>query len=299
MSVITLGRETLRPVPWRAVGVLVILALLLAVAAAVYVGRPATRSGSVRSGGQRPRRVLEGRRHLHGRPGDRRATGDRHGRRRRRAPGVLPRRNPACVRPDDGDRLGGRRRRCRRTQPGRHPDDAAGRRAFQCAWSPDGRSIAVSANDNGETGSLSIVDTVDRTIRKIERRHRLRGGPMAPAGRTPADGHRASVRSACSSCSSRRVDNRVEVLPTPVDVRSGVVPAGRLVARRSPVRLHRIGRPGPCPRLRRRARPRDPAEPGAGHGRIPTVLERRSTHPVHGAVDRRPQLAVRRAQRRE
>ena len=38
MSVITFGRVTLRPVPWRTVGLLVVLALLLAVAAAVYVG---------------------------------------------------------------------------------------------------------------------------------------------------------------------------------------------------------------------------------------------------------------------
>ncbi len=38
MSVITLGRVTRGPVPWRTVGLLVALALLLAVAAAVYVG---------------------------------------------------------------------------------------------------------------------------------------------------------------------------------------------------------------------------------------------------------------------
>ena len=38
MSVITFGRVNLRPVPWRAVGLLAVLGLLLAVAAALYVG---------------------------------------------------------------------------------------------------------------------------------------------------------------------------------------------------------------------------------------------------------------------
>jgi Tol biopolymer transport system component len=37
-SVVTLGRQTLRPVPWRTVGLLAILALLLAAALALYVG---------------------------------------------------------------------------------------------------------------------------------------------------------------------------------------------------------------------------------------------------------------------
>ena len=38
MSVITFGRVNLRPVPWRTVGLLAVLGLLLAVAAALYVG---------------------------------------------------------------------------------------------------------------------------------------------------------------------------------------------------------------------------------------------------------------------
>src|SRR5687768_12432534 len=38
MSVITLARQTLKPIPWRTVGLIAILALLLAAAAAFYVG---------------------------------------------------------------------------------------------------------------------------------------------------------------------------------------------------------------------------------------------------------------------
>ena len=143
MSVITFGRVNLRPVPWRTVGLLAVLGLLLAVAAAVYVGsQPATPSAAVRRGGQRPRRVLEGRRHLHGRSDHGRATRDRHRRHRRRGPGVLARRNPARVRPDGGQRPGDRRGRCRRAQPGRDPDDAAGRgvsSGLVAGWSMDRR----------------------------------------------------------------------------------------------------------------------------------------------------------------
>jgi Tol biopolymer transport system component len=35
-------------------------------------------------------------------------------------------------------------------------------------WSPDGRSIAVTTDDNGDTGSVFIVDTAGPTIRKID-----------------------------------------------------------------------------------------------------------------------------------
>jgi Tol biopolymer transport system component len=38
MSVMTLGRQTLKPLPWRTIGLLALLALLLAAAAVVYVG---------------------------------------------------------------------------------------------------------------------------------------------------------------------------------------------------------------------------------------------------------------------
>ena len=38
MSVITLGRRTLSPIPWRTIGLIAVLALLIAAAAAVYVG---------------------------------------------------------------------------------------------------------------------------------------------------------------------------------------------------------------------------------------------------------------------
>jgi Tol biopolymer transport system component len=38
MSVITLGRQTLKPVPWRTIGLLAALALLIAAAVAVYIG---------------------------------------------------------------------------------------------------------------------------------------------------------------------------------------------------------------------------------------------------------------------
>ncbi len=38
VSVTTVGRQTLRPVPWRTIGILVLLAVLLAAALAIYVG---------------------------------------------------------------------------------------------------------------------------------------------------------------------------------------------------------------------------------------------------------------------
>lgn len=38
MSVVTLARQSLKPVPWRTIGLLALLALLLAAAAAVYIG---------------------------------------------------------------------------------------------------------------------------------------------------------------------------------------------------------------------------------------------------------------------
>ena len=192
MSVITFGRVTLRPVPWRTVGLLVALALLLAVAAAVYVGsKPASRSAAVRLGGQRPRRILEGRRHLHGRS-DRPARDKRSSRAppSTTAPAYLARRDPTRILPDDGGRLGDRPRRCRWTQSSRHPDDAAGRDVsggLVAGWSMDRRRRRRRGRRRG---------ALDRRYRRPHSpedrrpRPRRRGAPLAPARWTPACRHR-------------------------------------------------------------------------------------------------------------
>ena len=85
-------------VPWRIVGVLALLAVLLAAMLAVYIGLTAAASGAVRSGRERVDRLRHRRRHLHRRsrdrqddrdrrrPGDRRSTrllAGRHSRRLR------------------------------------------------------------------------------------------------------------------------------------------------------------------------------------------------------------------------
>ena len=83
MSVITLGRRTLEPLPWRTIGLLAALALLIAASIAFYVGSQQTSPDAVRSRRQRPRRVREWRRHLHRRSrhghrgSDRRGAGER------------------------------------------------------------------------------------------------------------------------------------------------------------------------------------------------------------------------------
>jgi Tol biopolymer transport system component len=84
----------------------------------------------------------------------------------------------------------------------------------QLTWSPDGRSIAVTAGD-GETGTLSIVDTFDRTIRKIDvvtDYEEVQWRP--PEGRQLIVTVRVSggLRFALVSTAN----DRVEVLPAPV-----------------------------------------------------------------------------------
>ena len=115
-------------------------------------------------------------------------------------------------------------------------------------WSPDGRSIAAVTDDNGDTGFA--LDRRHRCRHHPEGRrcrHRLRRGPVAPAGRTPADGHGASVGS--GPVRSRLGGRRCRRSPGDTRRRRrGRAPAGRLVAGRTQVRLCRARRPGPCPR---------------------------------------------------
>ena len=67
-----LPRLTLQPVPWRTIALLALLGLLLAAAVTLYVGQPAEAPRTIRAGGERPRGVCRGRRHLDGRPDHRR-----------------------------------------------------------------------------------------------------------------------------------------------------------------------------------------------------------------------------------
>ncbi len=89
-------------------------------------------------------------------------------------------------------------------------------RVFRPSWSPDGRSIAVTTtDDNGDTGSLWVVDTVDRTIRKIDvvtDYEEVQWRP--PDGLQLMVTARVSGRARFALVSA--ADYGVEVLPTPV-----------------------------------------------------------------------------------
>lgn len=95
---------------------------------------------------------------------------------------------------------------------------------FPLSWSPDGRSIAVIADDNGDTGSLWIVDTAGRSIQKIDvvtDYEEVQWRP--PDGRQLMVTARVAGRVQFALVSV--VDHTVQVLPTPAgDVGAGLRP---------------------------------------------------------------------------
>src|SRR6478672_9311846 len=166
VSVITLGRAARRPVPFRAVGLLIALALLLAVAAALYAGsqrRVPQPFGPAANG------LV-----AYSKDGDIYTVDPATGARRAIVSGATVDEGPVFSR--DGTRLAFNR--TTGTASVVVLADADGRNQVVIpmtplaggallTWSPDGRSIAATTDDNGDTGSLWIVDTVGRTIRKV------------------------------------------------------------------------------------------------------------------------------------
>jgi len=167
MSVITFGRVNLRPVPWRAVGLLAVLGLLLAVAAALYVGSQQQRLpppfGTAANG------LV-----AYEKNGDIYTVDPITGARRAIVAGTTVDGQPSFSL--DGTRLAF----ARTTGAGKVivTADADGRNQVEIpmtplpevanlAWSPDGRWIAVPAGD-GDTSTLWIVDTVARNARKTD-----------------------------------------------------------------------------------------------------------------------------------
>jgi len=94
-------------------------------------------------------------------------------------------------------------------------------------WSPDGRWIAAVTDDNGDTGSLWIVDTAAGTIRKIE-------GVVTDYAEVqwrPPDGRQLMVTARVSDRARLALvspaDDGVDVLPTPEgDPAGGLRPGG-------------------------------------------------------------------------
>jgi len=214
MSVITLGRAARRPVPWRAVGLLVVLVLLLAVLAAVYVG------------GQRrlppPFGPAANGLVAYSKDGDIYTVNPATGARSAIITGPTVDESPAFSR--DGTRLAFLR--TTGTASVIVLADAGGGSQVVIpmtplpggawlSWSPDGRSIAATTDDNDQTGSLWIVDTVKRTIRKIE-------GVVTDYGEVqwrPPDGRQLMVTVRASGglrfALVSMVDDSVDVLPRP------------------------------------------------------------------------------------
>jgi Tol biopolymer transport system component len=166
MSAITFARTTLKPVPWRTLGLLVVLALLVVVAAALLVA------------GQRHAAPPFGRAAnglvAYSKDGDIYSVDARTGARQAIVTGATNDDRPAFsldgtrmafVRTTDGGSVvvladpDGRNQAVISMTPEADP--------FPPSWSPDGRSIALIAGD-GETGRLLIVDTVGRTIRTTD-----------------------------------------------------------------------------------------------------------------------------------
>ncbi len=207
MSVITFGRVNLRPVPWRAVGLLAVLGLLLAVAAALYVGSQPQRLpppfGAAANG------LV-----AYSKDGDIYTVDPITGARTAIVTGATVDASPAYSL--DGSRLafarttgtGQRDRRggCRRAQPGRDPDDAAGRgvsSGLVAGWSMDRRRRRAT-----------VTLALDRRYRRRQRpddqrpRPRRRGAPLAPARWTPARRRRAGEPAQSAPVRARHAGRR-------------------------------------------------------------------------------------------
>ncbi len=215
MSVITLGRVARRPVPWRAVGLLVVLALLLAIVAAVYVG-------SQRRAVPPPFGPAANGLVAYSKDGDIYTVDPATGARTAIVTGASFDERPAYSR--DGTRLAFLR--TTGTASVIVLADADGRNEAAVSmtplaggawlsWSPDGRSIAAMTDDNGDTGSLWIVDTAQRTIRKID-------GVVTDYGEVqwrPPDGRQLMVTVRASGglrfALVSLADGSVDVLPRP------------------------------------------------------------------------------------
>ena len=168
MSVITFGRVTLRPVPWRTVGLLVALALLLAVAAAVYVGSNQPRVpapfGSAANG------LV-----AYSKDGDIYTVDPTTGARQAIVTGATVDGAPAYSL--DGTRLAFSRTTGAGSVIVLADADGHNQVAIpmtplaevsHAAWSPDGRWIAVAGGAADAAGALWIVDTVAQTARKTD-----------------------------------------------------------------------------------------------------------------------------------
>lgn len=164
MSVITLGRQTFKPVPWRRIGLLAALALLIAAAAAVYVGsqpRLPSPFGLAANG------IV-----AYAKNGEIFAVDPISGARQAIAIGPELDREPRFSR--DGTRVAflrnssvvviadadGSNRVVAKTDPFLDLDTDS------IAWSPDSRSIAIVATLNGQRG-ISIVDAATGTTKTL------------------------------------------------------------------------------------------------------------------------------------
>ena len=183
--VLTLGRRRLRPLPWRTIGLLAVLALLIVAAVAFYVGSQPRLPPPFGLAANGTRRLRQRWRHLHRRPDHRRARGDRHRAGHRQGTTIVARRDtsgvPAFV--GSGRVARGRRREESRGPLDDRPADPARHRfdRLVAGW-PFGRRrrdpgrIAGAPHRRCEHWSLDA--TGDR-LRGV-------GCLLAPAGRTPA-----------------------------------------------------------------------------------------------------------------
>ena len=214
MSVMTLGRSARRPVPLRAIGLLIALAMLLALAAALYAGsqrRVPPPFGPAGNG------LV-----AYSKNGDIYTVDPATGARRAIVSGTTFDEHPMYSL--DGTRLAFLRTTGTASVIVLANADGGNQAVIPMtpltggallSWSPDGRSVAAMTDDNGQTGSLWIVDTAHRTIRKIE-------GVVSDYGEVqwrPPDGRQLMVTVRASGglrfALVSLADDSVDVLPTP------------------------------------------------------------------------------------